>query len=130
MRGTNVEAGPRGRIRTDVRRSRRKPAEQLEAFYRSRPATRNAAALERTIRALRDADRIEPADAALVAAARTLARALDEAGSPYTAATVARIHLEAIRLLAGRPAPEPDELDAFLASLRRDASPVRDATDT
>ena len=101
---------------------------QLELLYRAHAPTRNSAALERTIRALREADRLEAIDAALIAAARSTARALDHAPSPYVAATVARVHLEAIRLLAGRPAPESDELDAFLASLR--SSPVRDTSHT
>jgi hypothetical protein len=100
---------------------------QLELLYRSGAPTRNANAVERTIRALRDAERLEAIDAALVAAARTTARALDHAPNPYVAGTVARVHLEAIRLLAGRPAPESDELDAFLASLRRPS--VRDTAD-
>jgi len=87
---------------------------------------RNASAVERTIRALRDADRLDPVDAALLAAVRTTARALDDAPTPYTASTVARVHLEGLRLLAGRPAPEPDELDEFLRSLRAPA--VRDTS--
>jgi hypothetical protein len=101
-----------------------KRAGQLELFPGRRPH-RNAQAVERTIAALRAADRLETIDAGLVAAARTLARALDDAPNPYVSATVARVHLEALRLLAGRPAPEPDELDEFLRSLARPA-PVRD----
>jgi len=102
---------------------------QLELLYRGSSPTRNAAAVERTIRALRAAERLEAIDAALIAAARTTARALDHAPNPYVAGTVARVHPEAVRLLAGRPAPESDELDAFLASLRRPAA-VRDTSDT
>jgi hypothetical protein len=102
---------------------------QLELLFASRAPTRNAAAVERTIRALRDADRIEGVDAALLAAARTTARALDHAPNPYVAGTVARVHLEAIRLLAGRPAPESDELDEFLRSLHRSPA-VRDAAES
>jgi len=64
---------------------------------------------------------------AIVAAARTTARALDHAPNPYVAGTVARVHLEAIRILAGRPAPESDELDTFLRSLR--PTEVRDSSD-
>jgi hypothetical protein len=94
-----------------------------------RGAHRNAAAVERTIAALRAADRLEGVDAGLIAATRTLARALDQAPNPYVSATVGRVHLEALRLLAGRPAPEPDELDEFLRSLRRPA-PVRDASES
>ena len=106
--------------------SAREPT-QLELLFASRSPTRNASALERTIRALREADRLEAIDAALLAAARSTAIALDHAPNPYVAATVARVHLEAIRLLAGRPAPESDELDAFLRSLR--PAPVRDPAD-
>ena len=98
---------------------------QLELFPGRRPH-RNAAAVERTLAALRSADRLESVDAALVAAVRTLGHALDEAPNPYVAATIARVHLEGLRLLAGRPAPEPDELDEFLKSLARPAAaPVR-----
>ena len=101
------------------------PRDQLALGLNVPGKHRNAAAVEATVRALRKADRLEAVDAALIAAARTTARALDDAPSPYVAGTVARVHIEALRLLAGRPAPEPDELDAFLASLRRPA-PVRD----
>jgi hypothetical protein len=99
----------------------REPA-QLELLYQTGSRRRNADAVERTIRALRHADRLEGVDAGLIAAARTLARALDHAPNPYVAGTVARVHLEALRLLAGRPAPESDELDDFLRSLRRTPS--------
>jgi hypothetical protein len=95
-------------------------------LYRAGAPTRNAAAVERSIAALRLAGRLEAIDAALVAAARTTARALDHAPNPYVAATVARVHLEALRLLAGRPAPDNDEIDEFLRSLRSPA-PLRDA---
>jgi hypothetical protein len=95
--------------------------------FRSR---RNRSAVERTLRALRQADRVDAIDAALVAAVRSTAGALDDAPSPYVAATVARVHIEALRLLTGKPAPEPDELDAFLRSLKpTSAGPVRDAED-
>jgi hypothetical protein len=101
---------------------------QLELLFAARAPTRNAAAVERTIRALRDGDRLEAIDAALLAAVRTTARALDHAPNPYVAGTVARVHLEALRLLAGRPAPEGDELDAFLRSLR--PASVRDGSES
>jgi hypothetical protein len=66
----------------------------------------------------------------LVAAARTSAAALDDAPNSYVAATVLRVHLEALRLLTGRPEPQPDELDAFLRSLsnRPGTATVVDAT--
>jgi hypothetical protein len=101
--------------------SNRKRGDQLELGL-ARSPHRNTAAVERTLVALRKAERLEAVDAALIAAVRTSARALDAASSPYTAATVLRVHLEALRFLAGRPSPEPDELDAFLASLRRPAA--------
>lgn len=100
---------------------------QLELLYATRAPNRNASAVERTIRALRDADRLEAIDSGMIAAVRTTARALDHAPNPYVAGTVARVHLEALRLLAGRPAPESDELDEFLRSLR--SSPVRDTSE-
>jgi hypothetical protein len=93
-------------------------SEQPDLGLLPRRPRRNASAVERTIRALRDLNRLEAVDAAILAAVRTTARALDDASTPYTAATVARVHLEAVRLLAGRPAPESDELDEFLRSLR------------
>ena len=99
---------------------------QLELLFASRAPIRNASAVERTIRALRDLERLEAIDAALIAAARTTARALDHAPNPYVAGTVGRIHLEALRLLTARPAPPSDELDDFLRSLRR-APAVRNA---
>jgi hypothetical protein len=102
---------------------------QLELLYATRGPKRNASAVERTIRALRDADRLEAIDAALVAAARSTARALDHAPNPYVAGTVARVHLEAIRQLAGRPAPESDALDDWLRDTLR-APAVRDSSDT
>ena len=102
---------------------------QLELLYTAKSPTRNAAAVERTIRALREADRLEAIDAAILATARTTARALDHAPNPYVAGTVARVHLEAIRLLAGRPAPESDELDEFLRSLRGGPAAVRDRSE-
>jgi hypothetical protein len=104
------------------------PRDQLELFKVPRPH-RNASAVERTVRELRAAGRLEAIDAALLAAARTTARALDQAPNPYVTATVARVHLEAVRLLIGRPAPEPDELDAFLRTILRPAA-VRDSSDT
>jgi hypothetical protein len=88
---------------------------------------RNRNAIERTIRALRAAERLDEIDTALIAAVRTTAAALDDAPNPYVVATVARIHVEGIRLLAGKPAPEGDEIDSFLRSLMPAA--VRDSPD-
>ena len=80
---------------------------------------RNATAIEATIAALRRAGRLEPVDAALVAAARTTAAALDRADSPYVAATVARVHVDVVARLLDRPTTTPDPLDLWLASLLR-----------
>ena len=90
---------------------------------------RNRAAVERTIAQLRQAGRLDGVDAALVAVCRSLAAAVDDAPTPYVAATVARVQLEALRLLTGKPAAQTDELDAFLASLADRPAAVRDATD-
>jgi hypothetical protein len=91
---------------------------------------RNRAAVERTIGAMRQAGRLDGVDAALVAVCRSLAAALDDAPSPYVAATIGRVQLEALRLLTGKPPPEVDELDAFIRSLADRPATVRDATDT
>jgi len=105
-------------------------ADRTDVLFPSLRSRRNRGAAERTIRALRAADRVDPVDAALVAAVRSLAAALDDAPSPYVVATVARVHIEALRLLTGKPAPEPDELDAFIRSLKpTSAGAVRDAED-
>lgn len=105
-------------------------ADRTDVLFPAFRSRRNRGAVERTIRALRAADRLDAVDAALVAAVRSLAGALDDAPSPYVTATVARVHVEALRLLTGKPAPEPDELDAFIASLKpASAGTVRDSPD-
>jgi hypothetical protein len=90
---------------------------------------RNRAAIDRTIAALRQAGRLDGVDASLVAVCRSLAAALDDAPTPYVTATIGRVQLEALRLLTGKPAPEADELDAFLRSIAERPATVRDATD-
>jgi predicted nucleotidyltransferase len=84
--------------------------------------------VERTIRALRDAKRLDGIDAAVIAAARSTARALDQAASlsPYVAATVARVHLEAVRQLTANAPAATDELGSVLRLMRTE---VRDAAD-
>jgi len=77
---------------------------------------RNRYAVERSIRALRAEARVQAYDAALLAAVRSTARALDAADKPYVVATVARVHLVGLQLLLGRPAPELDDA-AYLRSL-------------
>jgi hypothetical protein len=98
---------------------------------RHRSSRRNARAIESTIAALRRAGRLEPVDAALVAAARTTAAALDRADSPYLAAIVSRAYLEAVGRLLDRDLDGPDPIDLFVASLRLppsvgDAQPIVD----
>lgn len=90
---------------------------------------RNRAAVERTVAGLRAAGRLDQVDAALVAVCRSLAAALDDAPSPYVTATIGRVQLEALRLLTGKPAPEADELDAFIRSLADRPAAIRDAAD-
>jgi hypothetical protein len=96
---------------------------QQAALFGRLGRRRNRTAVERTVQALRSSDRLQDVDAALLAAVRSSAEALDAAPNPYVTATVLRVHLEGLRLLTGRPAPERDELDAFLQSLRRPAVP-------
>lgn len=86
---------------------------------RAPSSRRNATAIEATIAALRRAGRLELVDAALVAAARTTAAALDGAPSPYVAGTVARVHVDVVARLLDRPTAVPDALDLFIASLGR-----------
>jgi hypothetical protein len=106
-----------------------RPARQDQLFPQL-AKRRNRAAVERTVAALRAADRLDGVDAALVAVCRSLAAALDDAPSPYVAATIGRVQLEALRLLTGKPAPESDELDAFIRSLADRPAAIRDAADT
>jgi hypothetical protein len=107
-------------------------ANRTDVLFPQLVKRRNRAAIERTLRALRAADRTDPVDSALIAAVRSSAAALDDAPSPYVAATVLRVHLVAIQLLTGKPAPEPDEIDAWLRSLRptSSAGPVRDGPES
>jgi hypothetical protein len=77
---------------------------------------------------MRRADRLLELDAAIVAAARTTAAALDRSSSPVDVAMLGRVHLAMLTtLLAGRDKPADDELDRFLASLR--TTEVRDTAD-
>jgi hypothetical protein len=91
---------------------------------------RNRAAVERTVAQLRQAGRLDGVDSALVAVCRSLAAALDDAPSPYVAATIGRVQLEALRLLTGKPPAEADELDAFIRSLADRPATVRDAAES
>ena len=74
--------------------------------------TRNAAAVERTVAALRSTRRLEQADDATVALARTLASALDAvepAECPAQTASLARAHLSALKLLRGVTDTDADD---------------------
>jgi hypothetical protein len=88
-------------------------------------ARTNRTALASTVRALRRAERLEPADAALVRLAEVLAGQLDgmiAAGEKaYALAAVARVYFaveEALRVVPPPPAP-----DAFAELLRELATP-------
>jgi hypothetical protein len=93
----------------------------------ARRSGRNRAAIERTIAAMRRADRLLEVDAATLA--RTTAIALDAAAGAYDVAVLGRVHLAAVQtLLGGRQAPPSDDVDRFFAGLR--AAAVRDTQDT
>lgn len=71
------------------------------------------------MRALRAADRLTDVDAAALAALRTTAAALDDARGAYDLALAARVHMAALAaLVSGHAAPERDDLDRFLDTLR------------
>jgi hypothetical protein len=92
----------------------------------TRPS-RNRAAVEATVAALRTAGRVERVDAATLALARSTAGALDDVVARAVAgegaatfgevASVARVHLAALARLTGTGEVAPDGLDALLASL-------------
>jgi hypothetical protein len=79
--------------------------------------SRNVAAYERTVSALRKVGRIEAVDAAIVAMGRTLAELMDAAEEPTT--QTAWAYLAVIKQLRGEvtPATSDDDLAAFLAIL-------------
>lgn len=88
-------------------------------------AHRNRSAVERTLRALREANRLVELDAGAVAVVRTTAEALDRAVSAYDVAIVGRVHVQALGvLLAGHAEQATDDLDRFFAELR--TPPLRD----
>jgi hypothetical protein len=88
---------------------------------------RNAAAFERTVAALRNVGRIEPADAALVAVGRTLAAKLDNPDETVT--QIAYGYLSVLRQLRPEVVTETrdDDLSAFLAVL---STQMGDATES
>jgi hypothetical protein len=91
----------------------------------SRPGrrTRNAAAFERTVAALRSGGRLEPVDAALVAAGRNLAALLDDHDEPVVPVTWAYLNvLRELRGVVG--ASSDDDLGQLIAAL---SAPLGDA---
>jgi hypothetical protein len=80
--------------------------------------TRNVAAYERTLAALRAGGRLEAVDAATVAVGRTMAELMDAAGEPVV--QTAWVYLAVIKQLRGEvtPATGDDDLAAFLAVLQ------------
>jgi hypothetical protein len=97
----------------------------------TRPPRRLARAAEATLKELRRTDRLDRADAGLVAAYRDLARlaedeSVDPNGSRFVAGALVGRLIDAHQLLKGPDAPIADDVAAFLASLR---SPSGDRTD-
>jgi P27 family predicted phage terminase small subunit len=102
------------------------PALRANARYR------NAAALERTITALRSGGRLEDADAATAALARHLAAALDAVDAeafPTQTASLARAQLATLRMLRGERDDDhaPADIDALIAALV--SAPLGDASE-
>jgi hypothetical protein len=86
-------------------------------------AVTNVSATRRTVRALREAERLTEADAAMVQLVRTTARALDDAVASgekaYGIGKASTSHREALKTLLDYAQPEPpDSFDVFLAELR------------
>jgi hypothetical protein len=79
--------------------------------------SRNVAAYERTVGALRKLGRLEPVDAAVVAMGRTLAELMDAAEEPTT--QTAWAYLAVLKQLRGEVAlaTSDDDLAALLAVL-------------
>jgi hypothetical protein len=88
--------------------------------------SRNAAAFERTVTALRNGGRLEAVDAALVAAGRTMAQIMDAAEEPVVPVTWA--YLSILRELRGVVTPDADEgLGQLIAAL---SAPMGDAPES
>lgn len=77
--------------------------------------TRNRAAFERTVRALKAGGRLEDVDAALVATGRTLAALLDDHDEPVVPVTWA--YLNVLRDLRGVVGGDNDDFGALVAEL-------------
>jgi hypothetical protein len=92
--------------------------------------SRNSAAAEHTISALRGGGRIEDADAATVALVRHLAGALDlvDPGEwPAQVASLARAQLAALKMLRGVGDDSDDSLGDLVAAL---SGPMGDAPES
>jgi hypothetical protein len=83
----------------------------------------NRLATNRTVRAMRAGGRLEPIDAAAIAAAQTTADLLDQAivdgeMKGYEVAALGRLHLAALLALIGKEADDVDEgIAAVIAAL-------------
>ena len=77
--------------------------------------SRNVAAFERTVRALKAGGQLEPVDAALVATGRTLAALLDDHDEPVVPVTWA--YLNVLRDLRGVSGGDNDDFGALVAAL-------------
>jgi hypothetical protein len=89
----------------------------------------NVRAVDATIAALRESERLQDVNAAEVMLARSTALLLDQCLSPAAAAAsqrgaIARAHLMAVaRLLDANPIPNgPDDLDDLLTAIRDSAN--------
>jgi len=96
------------------------------------PAATNLSATRRTLRALRRADRVTDAQAALATLALSTARALDDVlagdGPSYAIAQTARAHLLTLQALLEQPEPAtPDTIDQLLADIMRPGAGASDA---
>ena len=77
--------------------------------------TRNVAAFERTVRALKAGGKLEAVDAALVAGGRTLAALLDDATEPVV--PVMWAYLNVLRDLRGVVGGDNDDFGALVTAL-------------
>jgi hypothetical protein len=87
--------------------------------------SRNVAAFERTLAALRTGGRVEPVDAATIALGRTLAALMDDSDEPVV--PVAWAYLKVLRELRGAAADDGDDWGQLLAAL---SAPLGDAPES
>jgi hypothetical protein len=96
----------------------------------TKPRSRNRAAVERTLTALRSGGRLKEVDSAVTALGRHLADALDDLDPvefPHQTAALARVHLAAVQILRGRDeVPDRDsDIGDLLAALSAPPSDER-----